>query len=99
MSRKQKQVLKHLHADLVSLGCESPYKCVAVFAREWRDGRQTHEMLFHAHNHAFRVFGGVPSRGIYNNMCTAIDKVSRCKEAEHDFYDRRETSHRENLRF
>lgn len=24
---------------------------------------QTHEMLFEAHNHAFRVFGGVPRRG------------------------------------
>ncbi|HEY1089896.1 MAG TPA: IS21 family transposase, partial [Burkholderiaceae bacterium] len=28
---------------------------------------QTHEMLFDAHNHAFRVFGGVPKRGIYDN--------------------------------
>jgi hypothetical protein len=36
---------------------------------------QTHEMLFDAHNHAFRVFGGVPRRGIYDNMKTAIDKV------------------------
>ena len=26
---------------------------------------QTHEMLFDAHNHAFRVLGGVPRRGIY----------------------------------
>jgi len=25
---------------------------------------QTHEMLFDAHWHAFRVFGGVPARGI-----------------------------------
>ena len=29
---------------------------------------QTHEMLFDAHWHAFRVFEGVPSRGIYDNM-------------------------------
>jgi transposase len=36
---------------------------------------QTHEMLFDAHNHAFRVFSGVPRRGIYDNMKTAIDKV------------------------
>ncbi len=28
---------------------------------------QTHEMLFDAHVHAFRVFGGVPARGIYDN--------------------------------
>jgi len=25
-------------------------------------------MLFDAHWHAFRVFGGVPERGIYDNM-------------------------------
>lgn len=41
---------------------------------------QTHEMLFDAHNHAFRVLGGVPERGIYDNMKTAIDKVGRGKE-------------------
>tara|TARA_R110002020_G_scaffold475295_2_gene709456 strand:+ start:12173 stop:12673 length:501 start_codon:yes stop_codon:yes gene_type:complete len=29
---------------------------------------QTHEMLFDAHWHGFRVFGGVPERGIYDNM-------------------------------
>ena len=27
---------------------------------------QTHEMLFDAHRHGFRVFGGVPGRGIYD---------------------------------
>ncbi|MDC7685321.1 IS21 family transposase, partial [Asticcacaulis sp. BYS171W] len=36
---------------------------------------QTHEMLFDAHLHAFRVLGGVPRRGIYDNMKTAVDKV------------------------
>jgi transposase len=40
---------------------------------------QTHEMLFDAHNHAFRVLGGVPRRGIYDNMRTAVDKVRRGK--------------------
>jgi hypothetical protein len=40
---------------------------------------QTHEMLFDAHNHAFRVLGGVPKRGIYDNMRTAVDKVGRGK--------------------
>jgi transposase len=40
---------------------------------------QTHEMLFDAHNHAFAVFGGVPRRGIYDNMKTAVDKVRRGK--------------------
>lgn len=36
---------------------------------------QAHEMLFDAHNMAFAVFGGVPERGIYDNMKTAVDKV------------------------
>ena len=39
-------------------------------------------MLFDAHNHAFRVFGGVPRRGIYDNMRTPIDKVGRGKERD-----------------
>jgi transposase len=41
---------------------------------------QTQEMLFDAHNHAFRVLGGVPERGIYDNMKTAVDKVRRGKK-------------------
>jgi Transposase and inactivated derivatives len=41
---------------------------------------QTHEMLFDAHWHGFRVFGGVPARGIYDNMKTAVDRVGRGKE-------------------
>jgi transposase len=36
---------------------------------------QSHEMLFDAHTRAFRAFGGVPKRGIYDNMKTAVDKV------------------------
>ena len=40
---------------------------------------QTHEMLFDAHNHAFSVLGGVPRRGIYDNMKTAVDKIGRGK--------------------
>ena len=32
---------------------------------------QTHEMLFDAHNHAFRVLGGVPRRGIFDNLWTS----------------------------
>ena len=43
---------------------------------------QTHEMLFDAHWHAFRVFGGVPGRGIYDNMKTAVDRVGRGKERQ-----------------
>ena len=40
---------------------------------------QTHEMLFDAHNRAFAVLGGIPRRGIYDNMRTAVDKVRRGK--------------------
>jgi len=44
--------------------------------------QQSHEMLFDAHNHAFRVLGGVPRRGIYDNMRTAVDKVGRGKDRQ-----------------
>ena len=43
---------------------------------------QTHEMLFDAHVHAFRVLGGVPRRGIYDNMKTAVDRVGSGKERQ-----------------
>jgi transposase len=43
---------------------------------------QSHEMLFDAHNHAFRAFGGVPERGIYDNMKTAVDKVRRGRQRD-----------------
>lgn len=43
---------------------------------------QTHEMLFDAHWHAFRVFGGISGRGIYDNMKTAIDRVRRGKQRD-----------------
>lgn len=36
-------------------------------------------MLFDAHKRAFAVLGGVPKRGIYNNMKTAVDKVHKGK--------------------
>ena len=38
-----------------------------------------HEMLFDAHTRSFAAFGGVARRGIYDNMKTAVDKVSRGK--------------------
>src|SRR5450631_3696097 len=44
--------------------------------------QQTHEMLFDAHHHAFRVLGGVPRRGIYDNMRTAVDRVGRGKDRQ-----------------
>ena len=36
---------------------------------------QGHEMLFDAHTRGFAALGGVPRRGIYDNMKTAVDKV------------------------
>ena len=36
-------------------------------------------MLFDAHHHTFRVLGGVPRRGIYDNMKTAVNRVRRGK--------------------
>jgi transposase len=39
-------------------------------------------MLFDAHARAFEAFGGVPQRGIYENMKTAVDQVlagKKCK--------------------
>jgi len=41
---------------------------------------QGHEMLFDAHTRSFAALGGVPGRGIYDNMRTAVDKVQRGKE-------------------
>ena len=40
---------------------------------------QTHEMLFDALAEAFRVLGGVPRRGIFDNMRTAVDRVGAGK--------------------
>jgi transposase len=41
---------------------------------------QSHEMLFDAHARSFAAFGGVPRRGIYDNMKTAVDRVHKGKE-------------------
>ena len=41
--------------------------------------RESHEMLFDAHDQAFAFFGGVTNRGIYDNMKTAVDKVFTSK--------------------
>ena len=43
---------------------------------------QTHEMLFDAHWHGVPRLGGVPRRGIYDNMKTAVDRVGRGKERQ-----------------
>jgi len=41
---------------------------------------QSHEMLFDAHTRALIALGGVPRRGIYDNMKTAVDKVGPGKQ-------------------
>ena len=40
---------------------------------------QGHEMLFDAHTRSFSALGGVPRRGIYDNMKTAVGKVNKGK--------------------
>ena len=37
--------------------------------------RESQEMVFDAHEKAFQLFKGVPRRGIYDNMKTAVDAV------------------------
>lgn len=40
---------------------------------------QSHEMLFDAHTRSFMALGGIPRRGIYDNMKTAVDRVHKGK--------------------
>ncbi|PHV13146.1 IS21 family transposase, partial [Chitinimonas sp. BJB300] len=40
---------------------------------------QGHEMLFDAHTRAFMALGGIPRRGIYDNMKTAVDRINKGK--------------------
>jgi transposase len=44
--------------------------------------RESQEMLFDAHARGFAFFGGVPSRGIYDNMKTAVTAVFVGKKRE-----------------
>ncbi len=37
------------------------------------------ERLFDAHTRSFTALGGIPRRGIYDNMKTAVDKVKKGK--------------------
>ena len=63
---------RRLEVAHVKLACSRAYVLVAYYA-------QAHEMLFDAHARAFTVFGGVPRRGIYDNMRTAVDKIGKGK--------------------
>ena len=42
--------------------------------------RESQEMVFDAHDRAFRLFGGACRRGIYDNMKTVVDAVFAGKE-------------------
>jgi transposase len=50
----------------------------AVYVRAYP--RESQEMLFDAHARGFAFFGGVPTRGIYDNMKTAVTSVFTGKE-------------------
>ena len=52
----------------------------AFFVRAYPN--QKMEMLMDAHNQAFSYFGGVPKRGIYDNMKTAVKSIGAGKERE-----------------
>ena len=43
--------------------------------------RETQEMVFDAHDRAFAFFGGACTRGIYDNMKTAVDPCSSARSA------------------
>ena len=46
--------------------------------------REAQEMVFDAHWRAFRLWGGVPRRGIYDNLKTAIDLIFVGKERQYN---------------
>ena len=50
--------------------CYSRMQLVQIFPRE------SQEMVFEAHERAFRFFGGVCRRGIYDNMKTAVSTTN-----------------------
>jgi len=59
------QTVKVAHLRL----CHSRRFYIRVYPRE------TQDMVFDAHARAFAALGGVPRRGIYDNMKTAVDGV------------------------
>ena len=64
---------RRLEVAHIKLAASRAFLLVAYFT-------QTHEMLFDAHARGFAMFGGVPKRGIYDNMKTAVDKVGQGKQ-------------------
>lgn len=64
---------RRLEVAHTKLAASRAYVLVAYFT-------QSHEMLFDAYTRAFTVLGGVPKRGMYDNMRTAVDKVAKGRE-------------------
>jgi transposase len=64
---------RRLEVAHTKLAASRAFLLVAYFS-------QAHEMLFDAHTRGFQVLGGVPKRGIYDNMRTAVDKVGAGKQ-------------------
>ena len=58
--------------------CHSRMYLVQIYPREGQ------EMVFEAHEQAFRFFGGVCQRGIYDNMKTAVNAVFVGKERDYN---------------
>jgi transposase len=46
--------------------------------------REAQEMVFDAHWRAFQLWGGVPRRGIYDNLKTAVDLIFAGKERQYN---------------
>src|SRR3546814_21164134 len=57
-----------------------PHVCNRAITRAYL--LQTHEMLLDALTHAFRVLGGVPQRGIFDNMKTDVDRIGKSKSRQ-----------------
>ncbi len=64
---------RQLDVSHLKLAASRAFWLVAYFT-------QTHEMLFDAHARSFQALGGIPRRGIYDNMKTAVDKIGTGKE-------------------
>jgi len=64
---------RRLEVAHMKLAASRAFALVAYFS-------QAHEMLFDAHARGFVMLGGVPRRGIYDNMKTAVDKVGAGKQ-------------------
>jgi transposase len=48
--------------------------------------RETQEMVFDAHERAFAFFKGACTRGIYDNMKTAVDTIFVGKDRQYNLY-------------